>query len=694
MKKTKSRISLVPFLPTRDVAPAALIRSQLKIFDQVSATPRPIFLAMLALVCTFSTPAATSTKQSTGTDLGGNTAGVWSGGGGINGSPASGDVATWNSSSLGSALILTNSASWGGISVASALTDIDVSGTGTLTNGSSGINFSASSVNFALGTPVVLSASQTWVPSQTAGKTLIVSGNVSGSSYGVIVGTNPKTGGGTQQGSILLSGAVNSFSSATLNNGTLVLTNGQTAITNLTINQWNVSKNINAGLYVTNGATLIFSSITISPQNSGSHVTPAFYLDNGTLESAGVATIGGGFSVKINPAGLTINTAGGNITSSSALQHGNGTTDGGLTVTGGNILALPTGSTYNGGTRINAGTISLGGGTSLGSTGTIEFSGNSTLLWGSGVSTDLSSRLQIDDGVTAAIDTGANSVAFASPFTLGSSGTGGLAKQGAGTLTLSAANTYTGNTTINVGTLALNSDNAIANSANISVAGGAVLDVSALTDGTLNLGVSQTLSGQGTVLGSINVSGVLAPGPGIGTLTVTNLATLAGTSVFKLNRTNSPATNDQLVAASVIAGGSLIVTNLGPDLVTGSSYKLFSVPVTGSFATVELPLKNATGSITYDWTNKLAIDGSIQLLVGASPVNTAPTNLFSSFSNGVLALSWPADHTGWRLQVQTNSPGTGLGTNWVTIPHSTLVNSNNITVDPAAAAVFYRLVYP
>jgi autotransporter-associated beta strand protein len=694
LKTSIINITITHFLPTRDAAPAALISAKLKVFNQELVAPLPILLAMLVLVCTFSTQAATSTKQPTGTDLTGNTAGVWSGGGGISGSPGSGDVATWNSASLGAGLTLTNSASWGGISVAGALTDIDVSGTGTLTNGSSGINIPSSAVNITLGTPVVLSASQTWVPSQTAGKTLTVSGNVSGSSYGLTVGTVPKSGPGTQQGTILLSGAVNSFSSAILDNGTLVLTNGQTTITNITINQWNNSKLINTGLYVTNGGTLIFNSLAISTQNSGSHVTPAVYFDNGTLESAGTATIGSGLSLKINPSGLTVNTVGGNITSSSAFVHGGGSPDGGLTVTGGNVLALPSGSTFTGGTRINAGTVSLASGTSLGSSGTIEFTGNSTLQWGSGVTTDLSSRLQLDDGITATIDTGANNVSFANALTLGAAGTGGLNKQGAGTLTLSAANTYTGNTTINAGTLALNSDNAIANSANISVAAGAVLDVSALTDGTLNLGTSQTLSGLGTVLGSVNVSGVLAPDPGIGTLTVTNVANLAGTLAFKLNRTNSPATNGQLVATSIIAGGSLIVTNLGPDLITGSSYKLFSVPVTGSFATVELPLKNATGSITYIWTNKLAIDGSIQLLAGASPVNTAPTNLFSSFSNGVLALSWPADHTGWRLQVQTNTTGTGLGTNWVTVPNSTLVNSNNITVNSAAGAVFYRLVYP
>jgi len=45
------------------------------------------------------------------------------------------------------------------------------------------------------------------------------------------------------------------------------------------------------------------------------------------------------------------------------------------------------------------------------------------------------------------------------------------------------------------------------------------------------------------------------------------------------------------------------------------------------------------------------------------------------------------------LQVQTNVPGTGLGTNWVTLPGSDLVTGTNITINPANGAVFYRLVY-
>jgi hypothetical protein len=63
-------------------------------------------------------------------------------------------------------------------------------------------------------------------------------------------------------------------------------------------------------------------------------------------------------------------------------------------------------------------------------------------------------------------------------------------------------------------------------------------------------------------------------------------------------------------------------------------------------------------------------------------------------NNNTLALSRPADHLGWRLQVQTNAPGTGLGTNWMTVPGSDQMTGTNITINPASGSAFYRLSYP
>jgi len=75
-------------------------------------------------------------------------------------------------------------------------------------------------------------------------------------------------------------------------------------------------------------------------------------------------------------------------------------------------------------------------------------------------------------------------------------------------------------------------------------------------------------------------------------------------------------------------------------------------------------------------------------------VSTTPVPISFTLTSGSLNLSWPPDHQGWRLQVQTNALSTGLGNNWVTVPGSTTVTNVAIPVAPANGAVFYRLVYP
>ncbi len=63
-------------------------------------------------------------------------------------------------------------------------------------------------------------------------------------------------------------------------------------------------------------------------------------------------------------------------------------------------------------------------------------------------------------------------------------------------------------------------------------------------------------------------------------------------------------------------------------------------------------------------------------------------------AGGQLQFSWPANHTGWELQVQTNPAGIGIGTNWVTVPNSYLSNGISTPVNPTNGNVFYRLFYP
>lgn len=288
---------------------------------------------------------------------------------------------------------------------------------------------------------------------------------------------------------------------------------------------------------------------------------------------------------------------------------------------------------------------------------------------------------------------------FAGTIANGTGGAGattGVNKVGTGVLTLTGNNSYTGNTVVSNGVLALGdgvTDGSIGSSANITINAGTVLDVSGRTDKKLSLNSGQTLGGNGSVFGDVDsaAGSTVSPGASIGTLTVTNIATLGGDLYVELNRTNGAQTNDILKAASIVLGGSLTVTNVGPNLVAGDRFVLFNGPVSGAFATVNLP--ENLGSVTYTWTNKTAIDGSIRVLTVVT-VNTNPTNIVTSVSGSTLTLSWPADHTGWRLQSQTNDINTGLTGAWTDVPGTAASNTYNAAIDPANGTVFYRLVYP
>jgi len=248
-----------------------------------------------------------------------------------------------------------------------------------------------------------------------------------------------------------------------------------------------------------------------------------------------------------------------------------------------------------------------------------------------------------------------------------------------GVIMMEATNTYTGSTTVASGTLLVNGVN-----------GGSAITVN--TNGTLG--------GIGSIGGTVTVSvgGTLAPGISnrggltavIGTLTAGN-TTINGSVAMKIDRAASPA-SDQLNASSVTvnSGASLNVSNLGStNFVAGDTFNLFSSPVTGSFTAVNLPSLPNPGLY---WTNRLAINGTIAV-VSTVTVSANSPYLTNSFSGGNLSLSWPADHVGWVLQVQTNSLGAGLGTNWVDVPGSATTNAVFIPGSLGNGAVFYRLKY-
>jgi autotransporter-associated beta strand protein len=173
----------------------------------------------------------------------------------------------------------------------------------------------------------------------------------------------------------------------------------------------------------------------------------------------------------------------------------------GIIKQGSGTLALTGTNTYTGGTNIGAGTVNFTTG-GLGTTGAVTFTGNSTLQYGSSTTTDLSSRLVINNGVTGTVDTNGNTVTFASGF--GASGSGALTKIGTGTLNLNAANTYTGTTSVSAGTLALHaaSGAALANTSAVVVASGATVSLGAASQ--INSAATLTLNGGTLALNGFN----------------------------------------------------------------------------------------------------------------------------------------------------------------------------------------------
>jgi autotransporter-associated beta strand protein len=245
-------------------------------------------------------------------------------------------------------------------------------------------------------------------------------------------------------------------------------------------------------------------------------------------------------------------------------------------------------------------------------------------------------------------------------------------KLDSGTWTLSGTNTPGQPTTISNGVLVINGSM----DANlITVAGG-------------------SLAGTGLLAGPVvvNSGATLAPGPGIGVLTINNSLTLSNGSFTSMEINKSSGLHDELLGLTNLAyGGTLVVTNLGGTLAAGDAFKLFdSAAYAGAFAAIN----PSTPGAGLAWnTNTLITDGTLRV---ASGVALNRTNITAAVVNGgsALQVSWPADHTGWHLQAQTNALNIGITTNWFVVTGSAATNQMVMPLNPANGSVFYRLVYP
>ncbi|MBS0629847.1 MAG: autotransporter domain-containing protein [Verrucomicrobia bacterium] len=140
---------------------------------------------------------------------------------------------------------------------------------------------------------------------------------------------------------------------------------------------------------------------------------------------------------------------------------------------------------------------------------------------------------------------------------------GGLTKAGCATLRLNGANTYTGTTTVNAGTLRI--------------------DGSVVT----NILNNSTLTGNFSTPGSITNNGIVSPGAdGVGQITAASFTNApGGTLLITLTPFVSPGTDVLNVGTATLGGTLELFLNSG-NYIRGTTYTVVNGPTIGTFNTI------------------------------------------------------------------------------------------------------------
>jgi fibronectin-binding autotransporter adhesin len=282
-------------------------------------------------------------------------------------------------------------------------------------------------------------------------------------------------------------------------------------------------------------------------------------------------------------------------------------------------MSLNSGTTVVGGNAIGtfsniisgAGDLAVNGGTGLKvfMAGTNNYTGNTTVRGGSLIllaSARLSNSPVITTLTGGVLDFSALGALAVAPGQLLTNG-GILTTGPAGTLTVG-----TGSTVLNSGTITAATFTATSTST--------VIDNGTIV-GNISAGSGATIAGNGTVAGNLtlNAGGILSPGGagGIGRITST-LSPSLGSSPSSTTRTlieidkSNLATNDQVFAnGAIIYGGRLTVSNIGPALVAGDTFKIFN----GSTYALSFTLDLANPGVGLTWnTNNLGANGTLSVI--------------------------------------------------------------------------------
>ncbi|MBI2814765.1 MAG: autotransporter-associated beta strand repeat-containing protein [Opitutae bacterium] len=402
-------------------------------------------------------------------------------------------------------------------------------------------------------------------------------------------------------------GGINNAAAVFIASGATLRLNGAAAYTQETIGPLSGAGTVtNVGAAAVN---LVVADGGVSTTFSGTLTDTTNNLNLVKNAGAGTLTLTGANSYDGT---TTVSTGVLNIQNATAL----GTTTGGTTVASGAALEIQNNIAVGAEALSLAGTGVSSGGALRNVSGTNSYAGNITLTAATEIQSDAGS-LSLSGNISGATFgltfDGAGDTAVSGVIGTTS---GTLTKNGAGTLTLSGANTYAGKTTINAGTVSINT------LANVSGGASALGAPTSAANGTIAIGSTTTgamlaYTGSGSTTNRVidlagTTGGATLDASGSGALVFTSAFTATGAGSKTLTLTGSSTAANTIQGAIVNNSGtnvtSLVKSGAGTWVLSGANTFTGTTAINGGTLRIDADnrLGTAPGAAT---ANKLTFDG-------------------------------------------------------------------------------------
>ena len=475
-----------------------------------------------------------------------------------------------------------------------------------------------------------------------------------------LTGSNTYTGGTTVNGGVL-SIASGGTSGTNLSTGNLTLAGG--ALLDTATSTIGNAISLGAGVNTLAAATTKTATFSNAVNGVANNISIGFGTNNGVVVFGGTNTYSG--STYVNVGTLQLGNASALGTSSVSVSSGAVLDLNGKTPASANSLNLSGTGINSGGALINtsatqstySGLITLGSATSIsGGTGPINITNTGVITGAFGLTLD-----------------GAQGGSIVS--IIGTS-TGTVTKQGAGTWTISGANTYSGNTSLSAGTLVV-ANSAALGSGNLVMASGTTLQAGATS---VSLSNPVAMNGAATINApsgdTLTFSGVIS---GTGTPTINSGNT--GTVLF----TNSSNTFGSATNATniTVSGGVLGIVADGSLGVTPSSTKAASITLSGGvLEAYGVPTELSSNSVTLGPNRGVTLTAASGL---AATTTNSGANVDSLQVQGVVTGAYALTINAGAQAGLVKLSGSNTYSGGTTITSGTLVDTNATGLGSASA---------